>query len=165
MLPSVQELVKQKLPFLKPTQEPKIEIVRVEMYYDYFVGQLQRLETDLNDETKLSLNEKLFLAEITAYELCNRLAIEQKSIAIDITSIAVQPAKTIKKAKADVVETEYQILSDEQANRLSISMNQILQNLLRNLCNRAYDIGLSVPCCAFLDNTTDYDTPTYIIVE
>ena len=160
-LASIQVLIKGKLPFLTDDDNAFIDSTKEEVFFDYFVGQLSRPETDISDETLFTIDEALFLAEMTAYEMAIRIAASFKKK--DTSSSSTVP-KEIEKAKADVVEVTYKIISDEQAGRLYLSSKEVMNNLLMNLCARAGRIGVMVAYCAMLE-PVHYDLPTYRAFE
>lgn len=155
---SVKVMVNDRLPFTAPSaNDVIIERFRVQMTY---LMQSQSLKDDLTVEVEAGYSalQNILFASMVCYEMIS------KEIMLTVAgngTTAGTAAKTLKTAKADVVETEFQIVKASDGALLQMSSDLFLAKLLREICSMAQSIGWNCPFCSY---PITIDTP-FIVGE
>ncbi len=143
-MPTILETVYDKVPFLaSPTDDIKIgnEVERTQIYLQSY---LLKDDTQVFDEASYTEIEKLLVAYLSAYNISQTQAFKNLAGA---NGNAPTPTRHVKKAKADVVETEFADLSSK--NSLILSAQEVANELKKLVCETAYTIGIILPMCGF----------------
>lgn len=139
----INKMVKEKLPYLvdEEATDTKIAFTLKNLFY---LMQTQTGKTDDQVETESAYSnlERLFFADYTAYELL-KIYISVRSTGL--SGAAPDVAKTVKRAKADVVETEFEIIKGS-----AYTTAELLGLLKSGVCEKARMLNYSVGLCTDL---------------
>jgi hypothetical protein len=152
-LGSIFSLVQDRLPFIQTEEEVNPKMIEV-MY-------ILQSETKLDDtlveiEGSYTSVQRILIADITAYYLL------QKEAKKNVGGTNGQPGtngKVLKRAKADVVESEFEVLKVGEG-QISQSTVDMLADLKSRACNGARKLGYIIPLC--LDQIWEFETPAFI---
>jgi hypothetical protein len=151
MVKSILEMAKNRLTFYKETDETLLIDYQTEVY---FLLQSYFKKTDLEVEVENTYKplERILIADYTAYEFIKREIL--KNIAGE-GGEAASGGKLLKKAKADVAETEFEYAKAEDGNRLVMRAGQILEELKKSICEKARTLGIALPLCTVAFDADD----------
>jgi hypothetical protein len=156
------DLVKNRLPFATDI-DAKINSFTTEAFY-FFKPYL--LKTVLNVEVEASYTplETMMIADYVAWQLLVRKAVETSGGTTSGGSGS--GAKQLKKAKADVVETEFGYATANDGSAIMLDTTKLIADLLLSICNKAKAINLDQGLSIQLDFCVCevYDTiPPFIV--
>ena len=144
---AVKDIVHSKLPFLVTTDDPEIESYRVEMCY-LMQTQTEKADVDVEDEVNYKALENMLFASMVSYNMA-------KDQAVKITggeAGAAPTTRVLKKAKADVVETEFQVVKASDGALFTIATEKWFLTILKEICDYSRTLGYENPLCT---NTED----------
>lgn len=141
LLPIV-DLVKESLSYLGDDKDSLINSRKIQTMY-FLQNLLKKTDEEVEDESKYKSLEKILISRITAYELLNKKAIELSGG--DSLTGDGPDNSFLKKAKADVVEAEFEQLDIKKTASLAQTSEQIMANLKNEICAYAYQLGISIP--------------------
>ncbi len=146
-LQSVEDIIKQKLSFVPQTGwETKIETYKHEqMYYlnEFLIISETGDETVIEDEANWIGMKRLLLAEITTYQLIINKVISTTGGAAGETTGS--GSKMIKKAKADVVDAEFEYAKADDGRTIAMKTEALLPELKANVCRYAKTLNINLP--------------------
>lgn len=139
------DLVKLRLPFI-PTDSSKDDLINsiiTEVFY--LVQKCSGLSNDdVEDETKYTGLLKYLVVRYVCYLLIYYKIIE---IVGGINGAVPSVTKRIKKAKADVVEAEFDYAKASDGSTLSMEATNLMRGLISEICNYASMIGCTLGIC------------------
>lgn len=142
-LQDITTLVKHRLPFLHADYDAKIESFKTESFY-FLQKYFGKDDNDVETESTYKPLERMLVADLTAYNL-----IVSKAIEMTGGNGSTAPAtKTIKRAKADVVETEFMNIKASDGTFIQLETGSLLQEIRRALCDKAAALGIGLPMCS-----------------
>lgn len=137
------EIVKLELPFLDPAQDENlVSNFKEVLFFEYFVAQGNRDEADLASDTFTHL-ERFFLANFTALRIVKRASVKNVE---GENGIKPEAPRFLRKAKADVVEAEFETLAGKVA-AWEADLHQVCADLESRICLQAQQLGYSVDFC------------------
>lgn len=141
-LAPVLQLIKNRLPYLHSSYDPTIEQFITESYY-FLQSYLNKLDADVEVEASYRPLERMLVADLTAYQLIKRKAIETSAG----TETQAPAAKMIKRAKADVVETEFMTIKASDGTFIQLDTVKLIAEITRDMCAKAEALGIGLPYC------------------
>lgn len=143
-LQSIEDLVKERLSFVPATGwENKIESYKLQMYY-YLQKYLQVEDADVEvDDTYTGL-KKMLVKELVVYNMIVEKAITTTGGSTS-TSVPGEGTKRIKKAKADVVEAEFEYGKASDGTSIALQTEKLIPELKKNICSYARTLGFGLP--------------------
>lgn len=147
-LQTVENLVRGWLPFLppitvNPTIDQKLIDYKINTYY-YLQSYLGIADADVEVDNTYQGVKRLLVAAVEAYDLLNNKVLE------NIGGTSTTPpsgGKRIKKAKADVVEAEFDYAKASDGNSLITKADTIMANLKAKICEYAATLNIRLPMC------------------
>jgi hypothetical protein len=101
------------------------------------------------------------LAKVVSYELLNTKAVE---ISGGNSSSQTGPDNSfLKKAKADVVEAEFEQLDVNKTASLGRKSSEIMGDLQKQICSIAQTLNIQLPYCS--GNSWDMAQPFYFVYD
>ncbi|MAX80385.1 MAG: hypothetical protein CL843_09435 [Crocinitomicaceae bacterium] len=143
----VNNLVYSTLPFLVNSTETD-DLIEVFKTKSISLIESQLDLDDPYDESSYSNLQISFISELTSYELVNRKILENTG---GINGETTTGAKGVKKAKADVVEVEYEFF--KTGVNLTEEASKIVSRLSKSICQTATVLNISLPMCSTQDTT------------
>ena len=143
----INDLIANKLSFIDLSNASvlsKVNLAKTEVLY-LLEPFLQKADTE--DETLYSEREKILIATYTAYNLLFTKAITTVAGDINVNGGAVSGNKVLTKAKADVVESEFEIIKASDGANVAMSGEKLLSNLKEQLCSLANQMGIEISIC------------------
>lgn len=137
-LASITQLISNRLEFLGTVADTVIEQYRLEAFY-YIQNQTEKSDMEVEDETVYTPLQRMLLADIASYFILKRRVVSSTA---GTGASAGTGAKRVKKAKADVVETEF-----EYSDKLQMEAEAMLQQARRDACEKAKILSYSLPLC------------------
>jgi hypothetical protein len=139
---TINEIVLGKLTYLaSPADDSKIALETTQSFVS-LQSYLQKEDVDVLDESKYSEIQKMLVAYYTCYNL---ITVEAMKNISGSNGNAPNPNQLIKKAKADVVETEFQDTSGK--NTLLFDAEKLSGEIKQLLCTTARTMGIFLPIC------------------
>lgn len=152
---SVSVMVKDVLPYL--TDDALIERIRVQMTY-LLQPQLNKTDLEVEDEANYTAMQNMLFAQMVAYHLLHTKAIE--TMAGDGTNSG-SASKTLKKAKADVVETEFVVTKASDGALIQVETVVLMQQIKSFICSYSGVLKISNPLC--YDPKNYHISPQFVI--
>lgn len=153
---AITDIVKSKLPFLVVADDPTIESYRIEMCY-FLQGQTGKEDIDVEAEANYKALENMLFADMVSYNMGK----DQVAKVTGGVAGAAPTSKILKKAKADVVETEFTIVKSSDGANWSIPTDVWFTSLLKDICDKSRTLGIENPMC--FDPSTITPNVPYII--
>ena len=142
---NITEIIKHELPFVSsPIDDPKIE-TQIEISQTDLQVYLNKSDSDVYNENTYTPLEKLLVGRYSAYYL-----LINKTLA-NLGGLEGQdPNEVVKKAKADVVEVEFQ--SKTKENSLVLDTEMLTEKLRKSVCDTASTLNkqgyqIRLPMC------------------
>ena len=132
------DLVKNRLPFATDI-DAKIESFTFEAFY-YFQPYLIKSDIDVEVEATYTPLETMMISDYVAWQLLVRKAVEVSGGTTSGGSGS--GAKQLKKAKADVVETEFGYATANDGSAIMVKTDQLIADLKLSICEKARAINL-----------------------
>lgn len=164
-LASIIVLVKQRLPFLPQgadaTLDPIIESMKLEEFY--FMQKWTGISNDdVEDESKYTGLLRFLIVRLVCYDLIARQIVQVVGGVSGSSSVA-EGTKRIKRAKADVVEAEFDYAKASDGSVLSATSTDILNTICKEICSYAAALSyFNLPMCL---NQMIFDVPPFIGYE
>lgn len=142
---TIKEIITHELPFVSsPIDDPKIT-QQIEISETDLQIYLNKSDSDVYDESAYTPLEKLLVGRYSAYYL-----LINKSLANLGGVNGVEPNEVVKKAKADVVEVEFQ--SKTKENSLVLDTETLTEQLRKSVCDTASTLNkqgyqIRLPMC------------------
>lgn len=141
-LPSVLKMVQNRLTFWAAAPDTTV-IEEFVLEQKYFLQKyLSLADEQVEDDANYSKLQLILLADLTAFELLKKKAIEGSAG----SSSSAEAPTYLKRAKADVVEAEFEQVSSDDS--FSQQAGEVLGELKSSICRKASALGLSLPLCA-----------------
>jgi len=167
-LKTIDEMVKNRLAFIPQTDwVTSIDDFRIEQsyYLSQFIEIGDGSEAVIEDESNWTGMNKILLAEITSYQLLKKEMVEvvggEGEDGENITPGS--GSKMIKKAKADVVEAEFEYSKSEDGRTLAVKAKELLFELKNSVCRYSISMGIHLP--GYCPEEDVNPQPPFIIVE
>lgn len=139
-------LVKGRLPFVKdPDDAELVEMFRLETVYA-LMNAFDKTELTVDDEVNYTGLQRSLIADIVSCYMILRLGIENSG---GNASTGAGPLlnKFLKKAKADVVEAEFDVVDATKSNTLFMNMQSLLAWLKKQAMWKAHQMGFILDIC------------------
>lgn len=139
----IKTLVYKKLPFLLQSTDTDdlIELHKIES-----IALVCPPMEEQADEANYTNLQKSFLAELTAYELLKSEVLKNSG---GVAGASPTGNKAIKKAKADVVEAEFEYL--KPGTNLTEETSVIMGTLKKSICEKAFKLEVPLAMCDYGD--------------
>ncbi len=106
---------------------------------------LSKSDTDVNDETKYTIKEKLLVGLYT----CLLLAKDKALInSVGVAGNAPSGNKVLTKTQADVVSAEFTTIKASDGSSVVINLDKMLVEFKNEVCRLAGSMGLSLEICS-----------------
>ena len=144
---TIKDIIQNRLPFVDFTNtviDTRFDKIIMEVQYTLQIP-LQKEDTDVEIELNYTQREIILIGVYSAY-----LALFRKSIttlAGDSETSEQASAKTLKKAKADVVEAEFQVSKASDGSNIQLDTNTLLALLKEEICDTAALLGIKLVIC------------------
>ncbi len=143
-LPSVREIVKKELPYLVDADDPTIDNCIIITQYQ-LQPYLDIEDADVEDEANYTNRQNILVAYHTAFDMiCQKIILNMEG---NTQSSIAASNKTLKKAKADVTEVEFQVGKASDGNKLLMESKDLKKNLQKKTCNVASSLEIILPLC------------------
>lgn len=152
-LGTVEELVRGWLPWLPaativPAVDTQIDLYKISTYY-FLQSYLGIADADVEDDGQYNGVTRLLVAALVA----NDLMVNKVLLNVGGTSsTAPSGGKRIKKAKADVVEAEFDYAKASDGNSLLMSADKLMALLKEKICIYGSTLNIWLPMCMCDDN-------------
>ena len=100
-------------------------------------------ETEIETESNYTNLENMLIADMTKYEMAKQRV---TSVTAGTSSSTLPSPRTLKKAKADVVESEF-MLVDTKKGQFMIPTDTWFEMCLKDICDKSRELGISNPMC------------------
>jgi len=142
---TVVEMVRNRLPFLTAgdTVDEMINDYKQDVYY-YLQPWSRILDDVVEDDSSYTGLKRVLVAEITAYNIVTRKIMVEMG---GVNGSEASAGKRLKKAKADVVEAEFEYAKANDGGVLATDMNSLATELRNNVWNYAIGLGWYLPDC------------------
>jgi len=140
-------MVKDRLPYLSdPSNDPIIERQRVMICYLIQSETGKSDAADVETESNYTAYQNMLIAAMVCYQLLkNKIVL---NMAGDGTSgSSGGGSKVLKRAKADVVEAEFQIIKASDGSSFLMASDAFMADLLLEICGMARKLSYSIPWC------------------
>jgi hypothetical protein len=141
----ISSVVYSRVPWLvSPTDDTKVDTFICQTQY-MLQGPLAKTDAEVEDEGTYDSREKLLTGLYTSYNL-----VCEKAMSNSGGSGGNAPAgnKVLKRAKADVTETEFSTLKSSDASVVATA-KEMKFALRDEICNLAQTMSISLPLCAY----------------
>lgn len=143
-LQSVEDLVKERLSFIPATGwETKIESYKLQMYY-FLQKYLQVVDADVELDATYTGLKRMLVKELVVYNMIVEKAITTTG-GSSSTSAPGEGTKRIKKAKADVVEAEFEYGKASDGTSIALEAEKLIPELKLNIFSYSRTLGFSIP--------------------
>jgi len=120
-------------------------------------------DVDVEDESKYTNRQNILVAHHTAYKmLCERVLLNMEGNTDDSV---VPNNKTLKRAKADVTEVEFQVGKASDGSKLLMTAAQLKDDIQKKTCHLAWSLDISLPLCADIDSRAGVVTESFMFFE
>ena len=143
----INSLIANKLPFIdisNPSVLDKVNLAKTEVLY-LLEPYLEKADTE--DEALYTPQEKILIANYTAYNLLVTKAISTVAGDASVNDGAVSGNKVLTKAKADVVESEFEIIKASDGANIAMSGEKLISELKNQVCTLANQLNISIAIC------------------
>jgi len=156
---SVAQQVRDGLPFLEDAAEDNalIERKRVEMTY-LMQDQTGKTAAEVELEAEYSNLENMMFAEMVKYVIA-KIRVTENMEGSSAEGGAAPGARSLKKAKADVVESEFQIIKASDGSRFQMLTKDWFALCRQQICSYSSVLNYSNPLCFDDDGDTANITP------
>lgn len=161
MAVSILEVIQNRLPFLDlsiAAVELKVQRVVKEVQYTLQIH-LDKTDLEVEDELSYSAQERILIGVYAAFLLLKNKAIS--TLAGDVETGEAASSKTLKKAKADAVEAEFQVIKASDGSTIAINTKELLGELKSEICQTARLLAIRLPICGDCD--IDLPVPMRVI--
>ena len=144
---SIIDIIQNRLPFLNYSDsavETRIGKMIMEVQYTLQIP-LKKEDADVEIEVNYQQREIILIGVYTAYLLTLRKAFT--TLAGDTETSEQASAKTLKKAKADVVEAEFHINKASDGSTIQLDTETLLASLKKEICDTAALLGIKLVIC------------------
>ena len=143
-LQSVEDLVKERLAFIPATGwETKIESYKLQMYY-FLQKYLNIADADVELDATYTGLKRMLVKELVVYNMIMEKAITTTG-GSSSTSAPGEGSKRIKKAKADVVEAEFDYAKASDGTSIAMEAEKLIPELKKNICSYSRTLGFGLP--------------------
>jgi hypothetical protein len=133
----INEVIRDAAPFLSDADQPKID--RNKLQALYFLDKYWPVKpANIEDEASYDNLQRMLIGKYTALKLVEIRAIEN-------ASSNAGNNKVVKRAKADVVETEFEYTKDGQL--ITLDTRTLISNLKEDICQTAQTLEMWLPMC------------------
>lgn len=140
---SINDMVHQRLSYLNNTTDDVLINSRTIEEYYLMQGQTGKSDADVETENSYKPLERMLFASLVSYRmLLKRITDNMAGIG---GSSVVTPGKILKKAKADVVEGEFEVPKAADGIFLGMNANDLLATLLKEVCSISYMLNYFIP--------------------
>lgn len=155
---SVHDMVNERLPYTaNVSYDDQIEATRIQMCY-LMQNQTEKDDSEVEIEADYKPLENILFSMMVSYQMIQSKILQ--TMAGDGT-LAGTAAKTLKRAKADVVEAEFIIVKAEDGALIQMKMSDYLPMLLNEICATARVLNYACPWCRLLMDKI----PAFIVSE
>lgn len=161
MAVSILEVIQNRLPFLDlsiAAVELKVQRVIKEVQYT-LQNHLDKTDLEVEDEPSYSAQERILIGVYAAFLLLKNKALS--TLAGDAETGETASSKTLKKAKADTVEAEFQVIKASDGSSVAINTEKLLEELKSEICQTAKLLLINLPICGDCD--IDLPVPMKVI--
>jgi hypothetical protein len=146
---SVLQMVHDRLPFTAPiANDDVIERTRIQMTY-LMQPQTEKSDSGVETESNYTPLQNMLFAAMVAYQLVKS---QTMLILAGNGTTSTGGAKIITKAKADVVEADFEIPKAIDGAMLGMATNDWLSLLLDEICKMGWSLGYRVPWCDIMQD-------------
>lgn len=145
--PTFNQIVKDKLPYLGSDDDVLIGNYIKEVQYK-LQDDLEKTNLQVEDENEYSNKEKYLVGTYSAYNLLKQQSLKTIGGTGDTGSGSTAPnTKQIKKAKADVVEAEFQQIKSSDGSNIAMNTKDLLEQLRIDVCCWAKELNVVLSIC------------------
>lgn len=140
---SINDMVHQRLSYLNNTTDNTIiDSWTIQQFY-FLQGQTEKSDADVETESNYKPIQKMLFAALVSYKMLLKRITE--NMAGSAGSSVVTPGKVIKKAKADVVEAEFEVPKAKDGVFLQLDASELLDQLKAEVCSISYMLHYTIP--------------------
>lgn len=157
---TIKDIIQNRLPFVdftNTTVESRLNTIIMEVQYTLQIP-LKKEDDEVEVEASYTQQEIILIGVFSAY-----LALFRKAIATltgDTETSEQASAKTLKKAKADVVEAEFHISKASDGSSIQLDTKTLVDNLKKELCDTAALLKITLVIC---DDCRKKPLPAFIV--
>lgn len=141
---SVAQMVRDRLPYLVDNVDNNALIERMRVQQTYLMQNSSgKSDVDVELEASYRAIENMLFSMMVTYQLIYTKAM--LTMAGNGTSAGAP--KILKKAKADVMETEWVVTKASDGTLVQIATSEFLADLLKEICGISHMIGWANPLC------------------
>ena len=144
---TIQDIIQNRLPFVDITNTAiasRLDKIIMEVQWT-LQKPLKKEEADVEIESSYNQQEILLIGVYSAYLALFRKVIT--TLAGDAETSEEASTKTLKKAKADVVEAEFHISKASDGSSIQLDTGTLLDLLKDEICDTAALLGISLVIC------------------
>ncbi|WP_338761822.1 hypothetical protein WAF17_16345 [Bernardetia sp. ABR2-2B] len=144
---TIKDIIQNRLPFLNysdVTVDARLDKIIMEVQYT-LQKPLKKEDVVVEIETTYSQQEIILIGVYVAYLGVLRKAFT--TLAGDTETSEEASAKTLKKAKADVVEAEFHISKASDGSSIQLDTKTLLASLKDEICDTAALLGINLVIC------------------
>lgn len=144
---TIKDIIENRLPFLNYSDsvvDSRINKIIMEVQWTLQIP-LKKEDADVEIEASYIQREIILIGVYTAYNLLLRKVFT--TLAGDTETSEEASTKTLKKAKADVVEAEFHINKASDGSTIQLDTEKLLASLKKEICDTAALLGISLVIC------------------
>ncbi|WP_291726176.1 hypothetical protein [Bernardetia sp.] len=144
---TIKDIIQNRLPFLNysdTTVDARLDKIISEVQWT-LQKPLGKDDADVELEASYSQQEIILIGVYVAYLVVLRKAFT--TLAGDTETSEEASAKTLKKAKADVVEAEFHISKASDGSSIQLDTETLLASLKKEICDTAALLGITLVIC------------------
>ncbi len=144
---TIKDIIENRLPFVDFTNtvvDSRFGKIIMEVQYTLQIP-LKKEDADVEIEANYTQQEIILIGVYSAYLALLRKAIT--TVTGDAETSEQASAKTLKKAKADVVEAEFHINKASDGSSIQLDTPTLLANLKKEICDTAALLGIKLVIC------------------
>ncbi|WP_375560281.1 hypothetical protein ACE193_21625 [Bernardetia sp. OM2101] len=144
---TIKDIIQNRLPFVDITNtviDSRLDKIIMEVQWT-LQSPLKKEDADVEIELNYNQQEIILIGVYSAYLALFRKAII--TLAGDTETSEEASAKTLKKAKADVVEAEFHINKASDGSTIQLDTKTLLASLKKEICDTAALLDISLVIC------------------
>lgn len=159
-LQNILGMVRSRLPFLPVSIQIDADIAEFTLEQFYYLQKwTKKTDAEVEDENNYSGLQKMLVAELVCCEFISKKILETVggSAGADPTQ-----SKRIKKAKADVVEAEFDYGKASDGTFMGMTGEQLFTLHAKKACEYAATLGYSLPMCVEYGYCKPFVAPAFL---
>lgn len=140
---TINQLVHERLTYLNSGSDNTVIDSKITQEFYFLQSQTEKTDDEVEIESNYKPLQKMLIASLVSWRMLSKRITE--NMAGSGGSSTVTPGKIVKKAKADVVEAEFEIPKADDGIFLGMSASALLDQLAKEVCSFAAMLHYYIP--------------------